>query len=252
MEVHHHSHTSSVPAGKAGKKWTHYFWEFLMLFLAVFCGFLAEFKLEQTIERHREKEFILSMIEDAATDTANIHLVITQNTERIKNADSLAIVTLNYKGTQAENNRIYSAARKTMYYPELVHPVDRTLFQLKNSGGMRLIQSRRSVESIIAYDNSSKNVVNQQTYYEHYLTALTSACNRLMDFSVLLNYKRQSTIYQGKNVRIVNPSPEKLLEMGNMSMVFQGVMMQYIVRLKEMEKKAIELIYTLKKEYHIK
>jgi hypothetical protein len=24
------------------KKWTHYFWEFLMLFLAVFCGFLAE------------------------------------------------------------------------------------------------------------------------------------------------------------------------------------------------------------------
>ena len=30
MEVHAHSHT-------ARKKWTHYFWEFLMLFLAVFC-----------------------------------------------------------------------------------------------------------------------------------------------------------------------------------------------------------------------
>ncbi len=30
MEVHHHSHT-------ARKKWTHYFWEFLMLFLAMFC-----------------------------------------------------------------------------------------------------------------------------------------------------------------------------------------------------------------------
>jgi hypothetical protein len=35
MEVHHHAHT-------ARKKWTHYFWEFLMLFVAVFCGFLAE------------------------------------------------------------------------------------------------------------------------------------------------------------------------------------------------------------------
>ncbi len=35
MEVHAHTHT-------ARKKWTHYFWEFLMLFLAVFCGFLAE------------------------------------------------------------------------------------------------------------------------------------------------------------------------------------------------------------------
>ena len=38
MEVHHHSHTSR-------KKWMHYFWEFLMLFLAVFCGFLAEYQL---------------------------------------------------------------------------------------------------------------------------------------------------------------------------------------------------------------
>src|SRR5574339_487265 len=103
MDVHHHSHT-------ARKKWTHYFWEFLMLFLAVFCGFLAEYKLEQTIERHREKEFILSMIEDAATDTANIHFAIAQNTERIKYADSLAMTTLSYKGTQVENSRIYSAA----------------------------------------------------------------------------------------------------------------------------------------------
>ena len=29
MEVHHHTHTPR-------KKWTHYFWEFLMLFLAVY------------------------------------------------------------------------------------------------------------------------------------------------------------------------------------------------------------------------
>ena len=35
MEVHSHTHTER-------KKFTHYLWEFLMLFLAVFCGFLAE------------------------------------------------------------------------------------------------------------------------------------------------------------------------------------------------------------------
>lgn len=37
MEVHHHAHHEH---GK--KNWKSYFWEFLMLFLAVFCGFLAE------------------------------------------------------------------------------------------------------------------------------------------------------------------------------------------------------------------
>jgi len=40
MEVHAHTH---IPTSRE-KKWTHYFWEFLMLFLAVFCGFLAETK----------------------------------------------------------------------------------------------------------------------------------------------------------------------------------------------------------------
>jgi hypothetical protein len=48
MEVHAHTHTSR-------KKWTHYFWEFLMLFLAVFCGFLAEYKLEHVIEHSGKK-----------------------------------------------------------------------------------------------------------------------------------------------------------------------------------------------------
>jgi len=43
MEVHAHSHTVPIAIGR--KKWTHYFWEFLMLFLAVFCGFLAEYQL---------------------------------------------------------------------------------------------------------------------------------------------------------------------------------------------------------------
>ena len=46
MEVHHHTHLASGKTHTARKKWTHYFWEFLMLFLAVFCGFLAELQLQ--------------------------------------------------------------------------------------------------------------------------------------------------------------------------------------------------------------
>ena len=89
MEVHAHSHT-------ARKKWTHYFWEFLMLFLAVFCGFLAEYQLEHKIEKDREKVYIKSMIEDAKTDTANIHTAITLNMKRLYRLDSLEIKCFNY------------------------------------------------------------------------------------------------------------------------------------------------------------
>jgi hypothetical protein len=42
MEVHQHTHT-------ARKKWTHFLWKFMMLFLIVFCGFLAEYKLEHVM-----------------------------------------------------------------------------------------------------------------------------------------------------------------------------------------------------------
>jgi D-aminopeptidase len=36
MEVHAHTHTAPASGGTGRKKWSHYFWEFLMLFLAVF------------------------------------------------------------------------------------------------------------------------------------------------------------------------------------------------------------------------
>src|SRR5512144_380423 len=75
MEVHHHSHTER-------KKWTHYFWEFLMLFLAVFCGFLAENQREHLVEHQREKQYMRTMLEDLQTDTATIkrvyNLAVTQ------------------------------------------------------------------------------------------------------------------------------------------------------------------------------
>ncbi len=44
MEVHRHNHRPVT-------KWTHYLWEFLMLFLAVFCGFMAENLREHSIEK---------------------------------------------------------------------------------------------------------------------------------------------------------------------------------------------------------
>lgn len=66
MEVHHHPHHE----GK--KNWKSYFWEFLMLFLAVFCGFLAEYQLEHKIESDREKQYVVSMIADINEDAVKI------------------------------------------------------------------------------------------------------------------------------------------------------------------------------------
>jgi hypothetical protein len=86
MEVHAHTHT-------ARKKWTHYLWEFLMLFLAVFSGFFAEYQLEHFIEKQREKKFALLLYEDFKKDTVFLNNVIHVKEWREKKFDSLFYFT---------------------------------------------------------------------------------------------------------------------------------------------------------------
>src|SRR6187431_3185543 len=81
MEVHQHTHTPR-------KKWTHYFWEFLMLFLAVFCGFLAENQREHYVEGHRAKEYAKSLLSDLKEDTVEIATGIRQNRFMLSTFDS--------------------------------------------------------------------------------------------------------------------------------------------------------------------
>ncbi|HVX25325.1 MAG TPA: hypothetical protein VHB70_03205, partial [Parafilimonas sp.] len=76
MEVHHHPHV-------AKKNFKEYFLEFVMIFLAVTLGFFAEGIRENISDHSKEKEYIVSMLEDVQTDTANIHTAIALNEKRV-------------------------------------------------------------------------------------------------------------------------------------------------------------------------
>ena len=82
MEVHTHTHTPR-------KKFAHYLWEFLMLFLAVFCGFLAENKREHMVENHRAKELVVALLNDLQHDTAQLNMLIAKREEKQLLLDSL-------------------------------------------------------------------------------------------------------------------------------------------------------------------
>jgi hypothetical protein len=248
MEVHHHAHDPAAPHHK--KNWKSYFWEFLMLFLAVFCGFLAEYQLEQTIERHKEKDFIVSMIEDAQKDTAKIHEAIRFNEARMVNLDKLALICFNYKGTQKERTQMYYAQRGSIFRPDFVYPTERTLYQLKSSGGMRLIRKKKSAESIIEYDNHGKALTTQQISYQEFLNEITQSSSRLMNFSILFDTKKPREV-RFDSATLLKPDEERLMDMGNKSLMFKGVLSQYVIYLKEMENGAIELMNTLRNDYHI-
>jgi hypothetical protein len=146
MEVHHHS---SNPSTIHRKKWTHYFWEFLMLFLAVFCGFLAEYQLEHKIEKDREKQFIRSMIEDLETDTSNLRVTIESFAQQDKYFDT--IFHLFPQLVNGYNHLLRTSMINVMGWKNFV-ATDKTIQQLKYSGGMRLIKKRKMADAIAGYD----------------------------------------------------------------------------------------------------
>src|SRR5438034_9196485 len=93
MEVHTHTHTPR-------KKWTHYLWEFLMLFLAVFCGFLAENFREHQVEKQREKQFIKSLVNDLQLDTAWFNVVAKSENAKMQNFDSAILFMSDLKNNE--------------------------------------------------------------------------------------------------------------------------------------------------------
>ena len=143
MEVHHHAHTSR-------KKWTHYFWEFLMLFLAVFCGFLAEYQLEHIIEKQKARQYITSFLQDLDIDDKQLDELIPAFIEKDKLLDSL-LQKIRGINESTGANGIYKYYRQPFTYLDFIYS-DRTIQQLKNSGGMRLIANKAVSDSITAYD----------------------------------------------------------------------------------------------------
>jgi hypothetical protein len=121
-----------------------------MLFLAVFCGFLAEYKLEHTIEHNREQQYITTLIEDLKSDTAQLRQVIAYKMRREKMVDSL-IMYLSSPDHEKHGSDIYYYARN-LTRPQYFFPNDRTIQQLKNSGSLRLIRNLAVSDSIMYYD----------------------------------------------------------------------------------------------------
>src|SRR5678815_1409419 len=89
MEVHAHAHTADPDSHRGRKKWTHYFWEFLMLFLAVFSGFLAENQREHYVEHQREKQYAKELYAEFYSDSIVVAGKIKLRLEKEKDMDYL-------------------------------------------------------------------------------------------------------------------------------------------------------------------
>ena len=183
MEVHHHSHIHPDSHRDKRKKWTHYFWEFLMLFLAVFCGFLAEYQLEHKIEKERGMQYSRSFYNDLKADTAEFSRIIKRNEEKLAALEKRKACydSLPFQ-MKAYNPCISELMNNSSGFPDLVN-ADQTLLQLKNAGGLRLIK-QADADSILAYDRMIRDYLKSET------TGLQESQYRIRDImNSMINYK---------------------------------------------------------------
>ena len=154
METHipHLKHSSE-------KKGWHYVFEFLMLFLAVFCGFIAENWREQMKEHQREREFIHSIVQDLKSDTLQSGEILMQLKRKSKGIDSL-LEELQSPEIVENSNKAFRLWTQNLDLKAFVSN-DRTLQQLKSSGELRLIRNKEVSDRIMQYDQVVRNYYRQ-------------------------------------------------------------------------------------------
>jgi len=260
MEVHSHPHTTSDPDSHRGrKKWTHYFWEFLMLFLAVFCGFLAENQREHMVEHQREKQFMKTLLVDLKNDTTNFFRTIGLFQSNISRFDSLK-ASIKKPATGEEILNTYKAATMVQSFSSFNYS-DRTIEQLRSAGNFRLINKSMVSDTLIEYDRyirhtylSLENILIQQSL------KLMDLQNEIFDYDIY-------TFLLGKNwqtlqkittdslpypLKLVSTDEKLLLRNYNALGQYRNMWQRMARHSLYAKNRAIGLMELIRKEYQLK
>ena len=245
MEVHHHAHT-------ARKKWTHYFWEFFMLFLAVFCGFLAENQREHYVEHQREKQFMRSLIEDLETDTLELYRAIDKADTVSHYSDSVVMFLESYKISKYVPLKFAGLVRRAGQNQFLIN-TDRTSSQLKNSGAMRLIRNKKVSDFILNYWKQIDVTNISLNRYMVYRNASRELVFKLWVISEVYNANKSIKKDSITELKVIDEDPKKWQEFANLTAMSGAITRDaHVISLKKQLVMAKEMIILIKKEYHLK
>lgn len=249
MEVHHHSHHP--------KKWKEYVTEFLMLFLAVSLGFMAENIREHQIEKHREIAYLQNVHEDLKLDLKSIDTVLAQNTGRLLFLDTFYIALQNKTAT---NEDAYFFIRN-LGLRATFESSHVGLDQIKSVGGLRMIKNKEIVKGIQEYERmleaTSKMEVLREGTLEQARFKMAIIFDPLINYELMKNqrfvgYGRAGFQRPQKADAILEKNPAAFKELLNL--VLQGTNTNNYLntRLNNLKKIGEKLDKAILKEYEAK
>jgi len=157
-----------------------------MLFLAVFCGFLAEYQLEHKIERDRARQFLQSMLVDVRTNIQNLDSLLQQDRIIIANHDSLVNWLLSDSITIDRS----SFARKmgAVWIRNFLVRKE-TYDQMKASGSLRYVGNIEFLKKMMDYERITNfaQYRNQDFEKKYYTELFIPALYKAYDLTCQLN-----------------------------------------------------------------
>lgn len=253
LEVHKHPHHVTHK-----KKWGKYLLEFLMLFFAVFLGFIAENIREHYAENVKVKEYAQSLYDDLKVDTATIQRTINEKIWINLKFDSAAQILAS--GDLIKNNEFIYYVERYITFNDVFSSQDVTYVQLRSSGNFIYIRNIALYKSIADYYNlytryeqidGKFGIINQNE-----LSEIEAKLFNIKDLTSLDN-KKPTSFYnialpsERKLELIVNDKATQNLLSIKIANVYRRNYSSVIL-LGWLKSNATNLIVELEKEYNLK
>jgi hypothetical protein len=261
MDIHHHPDLHHKK-----KNFKEYFLEFLMIFLAVTLGFFAESYREYSVEKSRAKEYASSLVHDLEKDTAMVKVDIRNMEYITARIDSLSALLKNNKINKLTNIQLFAYTHFGCDYRPYTWS-RASLDEIKSSGSLRYFENDSLIMKISAYDALTKHLDEDFRGDVERNDRVSLKRNSIVDQNYGLN---DSLITWKTNpdsiIRIIlkkqlNRQPDLKLLTNNTTDI-KSLMNDYLdiqqqldgrgrFELPHLARDAAELIFLLKKEYHL-
>ena len=245
MEVHTHTHSPDPGSHRGRKKWTHYFWEFLMLFLAVTLGFFVENQREHYIEHQREKKFARRLLSDLRQDSIFFESRIkTLEQRQTAHKHFLKIMTEPALATDSAVNRSFGA----LLTGTSNDFTTATYHQMKASGSLRYVNNDNLTTSLQKYYDvllarASRDSEGADRFFIDYIISYMTKHFRFQDFKSADGSRQQ--------IKLLNRSAGSDQELINIMGVWSANCDTQLDLLRPARKEMLALIELIKKEYRL-
>jgi hypothetical protein len=186
-----------------------------------------------------------------STDTTNLQLVIQNFKNREKNMDTLLL--LYPRLAVGYNDTLHRKLAAITGFADFVK-ADRTMQQLKNSGGMRLIRIKKAADAITEYDLMNRDLdIDVSSLGDAFNQILTTRFE-IIDSEALANDVKIKTIAEleaGKKNYLLKADKPGLGKFNNEIREFKEICKMVRESEEKIRKQAIELIALLRKEYDL-